>query len=266
MISVVACVKDRAENVKLWLESLALQTRADLMEVILVDYSSADGLDKVLKDSPIKLNFFRVSARERADEPGFPEAFLKNVGIRRASCDVIAVTNVDCVYEPRFFENMAAECGPGVLVQAVRKDTFEGQQVSADAVVGERDGDPKCKMVIDYLPDTGLPIVAGADCQVMTRQSWYVFQGYDEDLYGWGSLDSDLMMRCLLWGMTLKVIGHRFATYVHKWHETDMEQNAKDVDRNHDIIMSKRESLKTIKRNYTDWGGAPPANREAQDE
>lgn len=260
MISVVACVKDRAESVKLWLESLALQTMAGMMEVILVDYSSTDGLPKVLEDAPIKVNVFRVSIRDKI--PGFPEAFLKNVGIRRARCDVIAVTNVDLAYEPKFFENLSSRCGPGVLVQAVRKDTFKGQEVSADGVIGERKGQ-KAKMVIDYLPESGLPIVAGADCQMMTRQFWNIFQGYDEEIYGWGTLDSDLMMRALLWGMTLTIVGHRHGTYVHRWHDTDIEKNREDVERNHPIIMAKR-NAKTIKRNRSDWGGV--SQREAQDE
>ena len=263
MFSVVACVKNRAEGVRLWLESLSLQTRADLMEVILVDYSSTDGLEEVLKDAPIKINLFHVDSMEAHTH--FPEAFLKNVGIRRASCDVIAVTNVDCVYEPQFFENLISRCGPGVLVQAVRKDTVKGQGVSADAVVEEpQDPKEKIKMVIDYLPDSGLPIVAGADCQIMTRQTWHVFQGYDEDLVGWGSLDSDLMMRALLWGMSLVIVGHRHATYVHKWHELDMVKNREDVERNHPIIMAKRSSG-TIKRNRSDWGGALPLTKGGSD-
>jgi len=258
MISVVACVKDRAESVRLWLESLALQTRSDLIEIVLVDYGSIDNLDEVMKTSPIGVNLFRVSMRE--DVPGFPEAFLKNVGIRRASCDVIACTNVDLAYEPKFFENMASRCGPGVLVQAVRKDTKEGYKVSADGVI-EHKPHEKINMVIDYLPDSGLPIVAGADCQMMTKQAWHIFQGYDEDLYGWGSLDSDLMMRALLWGMDLVIVGHRHATYVHRWHEQNLEKNMADVDRNHPIIMGKR-GCGTIKRNRPDWGGY--SNREAQ--
>jgi glycosyltransferase involved in cell wall biosynthesis len=260
MISVVACVKDRAESVKLWLESLSLQTRADLMEVVLVDYGSTDGIDKVLKSSPIGVNTFRVSLRE--DVMGFPEAFLKNVGIRRAHCDIIACTNVDLAYEPRFFENMATRCGPGVLVQAVRRDTKEGMEVTTDGVILKDSGD-KASMVIDYLPDTGLPIVAGADCQMMSKQAWNMFQGYDEDLCGWGSLDSDLMMRALLWGMDLIIVGHRHSTYVHRHHPVNMEQNMADVNRNHDIIMSKRD-CGSVRRNRPDWGAAP--HGEAHDE
>jgi len=252
MVSVVSAVKNRASHVALWLESLAQQTLCSMMEVVLVDYSSSDDLGQVLKDSPVRVNVLKVSQRE--DIKGFPEAFLKNVGIRRATGDVIMATNVDVTYSKDFVEQVAMRCGSGVLVEAVRMNAYEDQEIYVDGTAEKREGQEQYSMTIDYCPENLVPLVAGADCQAMTKAYWHMFQGYDEEIMGWGSLDSDLMCRALLWGMSLQVIGHRHARYMHSWHKVDMEQNMRDVSRNHPVIMNKMNSG-TVARNHADWGG-----------
>ena len=250
-ISVVGCCYNRAENVRKWLESLAQQTCANITEVVLVDYGSTDGLDKVLKESPLRVSVYTVT-RRGVDEPGFPEAFLKNVGIRRARGDVVLSTNVDVVYEPSFVEKITSRCGPGVLVQAVRKNAQRGVPVNIDATTVPPDSVKS--MCNDFSLETGVPLVAGADCQAMTRQFWHMFQGYDEELFGWGALDSDLTCRAVLWGMTVIIVGHRAASYLHEWHDFSVERQVEAARRNHPIIMGKINSG-TVLRNGASWGG-----------
>jgi glycosyltransferase involved in cell wall biosynthesis len=134
MISVVACVKNRAANVKKWLASLELQT-ADL-QVVLVDYCSTDDIKSVMDDSPIAVGYIPVEDIKTENDK-FPEAYLKNVGIRHASSKVIACTNVDVCYEPHFFEVCERQLGHNTLVMAVRKNAPEGMPVPIDA------GDPQ---------------------------------------------------------------------------------------------------------------------------
>ena len=267
MISIVACVKDRAENVGKWIASISGQTCSEILEIVLVDFSSTDNLKEVLESAPKKIKYVSVASK---DIPiGFPEAFLKNVGIRHACGDVVICTNVDVVYEPTFFWKIASRCAPGVLVQAVRKNVPVGVITNTDGTVNT----PGViyHLVNDFMPETGIPIVAGADCQAMTNEFWNMFRGYDEELFGWGSLDTDLTCRALLWGMTLEIVGHYSARYLHEFHPVDIEKHFVSANRNHPIIMGKLNSG-TISRNPLRWGGVEDGvmipgltlNREAQ--
>src|SRR3990167_1146578 len=250
-ISVVGGVYNRAENVRKWLESLSKQTCIQWTEVVLVDYFSTDGLAAVLKESPVPVTLLNIVRSVGPNTGGFPEALLKNVGIRRASGDVIISTNVDVTYEPEFIEKIASRCGPCVLVQAVRKNAQKGVPVKPDATTEPPDSVKS--MCNDWMMETGVPLVAGADCQAMTRFFWHLFQGYDEDLRGWGALDSDLTCRAILWGMTVEIVGHRQAVYLHEWHDFSAKKQLADAQRNHPIIMGKINSG-TICRNGSDWG------------
>ena len=267
MISVVACVKNRAENVRKWIASISGQTCSEILEIVLVDFSSTDNLKEVLDSAPRQVNLVSVGVQK--EPTGFPEAFLKNVGIRRSRGDIVICTNVDVVYEPTFFWNIASRCAPGVLVQAVRKNVPEGVAANTNGTM-----EPPASnysLVNDFMPETGIPLVAGADCQAMTKQFWEMFRGYDEELFGWGALDSDLTCRALLWGMTLNIVGHSIACYLHDFHPSDVKKQFLDANRNHPIIMGKI-NCGTICRNPRSWGGivdgveipALTSKREAQ--
>jgi len=255
MVSVVACVKDRAHNVKKWLESLALQT-VDI-QTILVDYGSTDGLDKVLEDSPVAVGYIPI------DDLGidkFPEAYLKNVGVRHANQDIVACTNVDVCYEPEFFEKLVGKLGEHTLVMAMRKNAPKDTTVPVDTDGWGRDrkgkdGKPPWSATIVWGCDTGLPLIAAADLQMLNRIDWYALQGYDEEIRGWGSLDSDLTMRCMLYGMSVHIAGMDYATYVHDWHESYPDVHLADALRNHPIIMNKI-NCGTVRRNGETWGGS----------
>jgi hypothetical protein len=149
------------------------------------------------------------------------------------------------------------------LVQAVRKNVPEGFELNPDGTV-EPDN-AMFSFCNDFMPETGIPLVAGADCQAMTKTSWVIFRGYDEELYGWGSLDSDLTCRATLWGMSVEIVGHNMARYLHDFHEMDVAKQQKSAERNHPIIMGKINSG-TIRRNPNSWGGVVDGDmlREAQ--
>lgn len=266
MISVVACVKNRAENVKKWLMSISGQTCSDMLEIVLVDLSSTDHLREVLESANRQVNF--VSVDFQGEPPGFPESFLKNVGIRHARGDIVICTNVDVVYEPTFFQRIASRCVPGVLVQAVRKNVPQGFTVNTNGTT--EPADVIFSVTNDIMPETGIPLVAGADCQAMTRQFWELLRGYDEELYGWGALDSDLTCRALLGGMSLEIVGYKAACYLHDFHPVDIEKQVVSANRNHPIIMGKI-NCGVICRNPLQWGGVKDGveipsltNREAQ--
>src|ERR687887_1507266 len=89
-VSLVATVKDARPFIDEFLASVRAQTRQP-DEVVIVDGGSIDGTFEVLE---------RESAVTAILEPAANIARGRNVAVRAAAHEVIAVTDADCVLEP----------------------------------------------------------------------------------------------------------------------------------------------------------------------
>jgi len=95
-VSLVATVKDAGPYVGEFLVSVAAQTRAP-HEVIVVDGGSSDGTLEILR---------AASGITLIEEPGANIARGRNLAVRAAAHDAIAVSDADCVLEPRWLERL----------------------------------------------------------------------------------------------------------------------------------------------------------------
>lgn len=97
LVSVVVAARDGAHQLPILFDALSRQTlpRSDF-EVIVVDDASSDTTSTVVEASGI-------ARAVRSDEPlGLPRA--RNIGIREAAADVIALTDADTVPDPTWLE------------------------------------------------------------------------------------------------------------------------------------------------------------------
>jgi glycosyltransferase involved in cell wall biosynthesis len=95
-VSLISTVKDAGPHIDDFLRSLHAQTRGP-DEAIVVDGGSTDGtLDALRRDAAITV----------LSEPGASISRGRNVAIERASHDVIAVTDADCVLSPDWLERL----------------------------------------------------------------------------------------------------------------------------------------------------------------
>jgi glycosyltransferase involved in cell wall biosynthesis len=126
-VSLVATVRDAAAQIDEFVASVRAQTRPP-DEVVVVDGGSIDGTFEALD---------RAEGVTAILEPGANIARGRNVAVRAAAHDVVAVTDADCVLAPDWLERLVApiEQGAQVSAGAYRPLTSSLWQVCATAHV-----------------------------------------------------------------------------------------------------------------------------------
>ena len=105
-VSLVATVKDAAEHIEEFLESVRAQTLPP-DEILVVDGGSTDGTLELLRAAP------DVGLLEA---PGAGIARGRNLGIEVATHDTIAVSDADCVLAPDWLDHLARALEAGADV------------------------------------------------------------------------------------------------------------------------------------------------------
>ncbi len=116
-VTLISTVKDAAEHVGPFLDSVRAQTRPP-DEVVIVDGGSTDGTLEILRseDGVVVLH-----------EPGANISRGRNLAIAHASHDVIACSDADCVLDPRWLEELLRPIEAGAdVAMGVTEPIVEG--------------------------------------------------------------------------------------------------------------------------------------------
>jgi glycosyltransferase involved in cell wall biosynthesis len=111
-VSLVTTVKDEADHVRPFLDSVSRQTRKP-DEFVVVDGGSTDGTLEALR---------AAEGLTLIEEPGANIARGRNIAIAAAAHDIIAMTDSDCILEPDWLERLLRhiEAGADVAMGAYR--------------------------------------------------------------------------------------------------------------------------------------------------
>jgi GT2 family glycosyltransferase len=211
-VSIVICTRDRPDDLPMAVSSV-LASVGEVFELVVVDQSTTAASRDYLAtiDDPR----LRVVC---SDEAGLSRA--RNLGLASAACDIVLMTDDDCVVDPRWLAGMSA---------ALRRDP------AAAAVFGPVSSGP-CDASLGFVPDG--PITrerrftrarqydprAGIGASVGFRRAAVLEVGGFDTALGAGAPfksaeEIDIVLRLLLAGHTVvhdratNVVHHGFRTY-----------------------------------------------------
>lgn len=112
-VSVVVPTRNRAQYLREVLNALAVQVYpADRVEVIVVDNSSTDGTEAVVRDAAATAPYPLRCIRKANDGP----ASSRNRGAEMAAGEIVAFTDSDCIPSPQWLRQAVAHLRPDVGV------------------------------------------------------------------------------------------------------------------------------------------------------
>lgn len=170
-VSLVATVKDAASYVEEFLASVKAQTRRP-DEVVIVDGGSTDGTAEILR---------KASGVTLIEEPAANIARGRNLAVRAASHDLIAVSDADCVLAPDWLEQIVTplEDGADVSMGLYRPLTRSFFEVCSAAI--------SIKEPSEVDPARYMPSARSA---AFRREAFHAAGGYPE----WMELGEDMYL------------------------------------------------------------------------
>lgn len=229
IVSLVVTTYQMPRHLERVLASVAQQTIARQMEVIVADDGSTDDTEEIVRSFARRMPFpvhFVTQPHE-----GFRLARCRNIGAAKASSPHLVFLDGDCLIPPDHVEQHLRSHKPGVVTNTycVRIDEPTSRQISLDLVNSQNYRDLISSRELRRLAKINLkawfytwlrhpkkPALRGGNAGI-SRADYLRVNGYDENFRGWGCEDDDMGNRLRAAGLRIHYILHRTRTY-HLWH------------------------------------------------
>lgn len=147
----VLLTKNSGRTVQKSIESILQQTRQP-DEIVVVDGNSGDGTLDIIKKYPVKL----------ISEPGLGFGHARNLGVKKASGDILFFIDSDCFAEPNWIERTLPhfDSNPEVAAVTGRTNLWNTESAVARflAYVGGRMNMPKQRKYVKIAPTMNLAL------------------------------------------------------------------------------------------------------------
>lgn len=223
------------------LASLAQQTLAARMELVVSDDGSADETEALVRRFAREVRFpVRFVTHQR---DGFQLARSRNDGFRATSAPRVLFLDGDCLVPPDHIEQHLGVVRPGVVTNGycVRLDQRTSEQITIDTIKSGQftrlspAGEVR-KLALMHLKAAFYnlvrhprkPNLRGGNVGIC-REDFLRVNGLDENFRAWGGEDDDLGWRLRASGLRIESVLHRTRTW-HLWHPPTPTK----VDRHHE--------------------------------
>lgn len=235
LISVVVSTYNWPEALDLSLKSLSVQTDSNFEIVVADDGSRADTaqlVDEWRRKSPVKI------IHSWQEDKGFRLARSRNVAVTRSSGKYLIFMDGDCIVRRDFVASHRKLAEPrGVLAgqrillsEAFAKECFASSELEWCESLSELRRLNREQAVNRWLPAMSLPLgflrnIRPRRWQLMRGCNWSLYRedflavkGQDEAFEGWGYEDSDMAIRLINNGCSIKWAGFTSPCF-HLWHK-----------------------------------------------
>jgi GT2 family glycosyltransferase len=228
-IAVVVCTYQMPGHLARVLASLAKQTIAPRMEVVVSDDGSrdvtADVVDRFARQVPFPVQFI-THPRD-----GFQLARCRNDGFQATTAPCVLFLDGDCLAPPDHVQEHLALIRPGVVTSGycIRLDQPTSERITVESVLrGEfariRPTAECRKLALmhykaafyNLIGHKRKPNLRGGNVGIC-RDDFLRVNGLDENFRAWGGEDDDLGWRMRAAGLQIVSVLHRTRTY-HLWH------------------------------------------------
>ncbi len=228
-IAVVVCTYQMPRHLSRVLQSLAQQTLATRMELVVSDDGSSDETQELVAEYAQRANFpvhFITHARD-----GFQLSRCRNDGFRATCAPHVLFLDGDCLVPPDHLQQHLAFLRPGVVTNGycLRLDQPTSEQITLESVrrgaftqLRPRGELRKLAMMqlkasfYNLIRHPSKPNLRGGNVGIC-RDDFLRVNGLDENFRAWGGEDDDLGWRIRAAGLRIESVLHRTRTY-HLWH------------------------------------------------
>lgn len=229
---------------KFLFKSLENQSEKDF-NIIIVDGGSKniENLRKEVK------NIKRASLIEHPLGLKFNKCILNNVGIRKSQTKYVMTTDADMFFSSQFINTLYNVIGENIFIES--RTLYWKFSITDKIYSGKLDpfnDIDKCK--IGRIKNRTTP----GGCQCADVDSWNKVRGYDERYSGWGSEDSDLLLRMQIAGLKVVWLGES-REEIMVFHQDHLKPNLQEELKDQDINKKYLNSVKKYEANENGWGG-----------